>query len=164
VSSIGNRFDEKNTTAGSVPLRSHLYHLAPLSIGSPLVECLTSYVSRLAWKYRVSPRILATQEIIPKLASPPRVPPGDLSHNVPTDAMRINGAGETAVDWSATLERLTMRTNLRYLNAHLWAGGLPTRTFVRATPAWCPACYQEWQEGNLPIYQPLLWVFQVMTI
>jgi transcriptional regulator with XRE-family HTH domain len=153
-----------STPRTDLPARSRLYSLAPIGVGTLMGECLTSYVNRLAWMYRIGPHILATQEIIPKLASPHRLPPSNLSHNVPSDAMRINGAGEVAVDWSATLERLTMRTDLRYLNAHLWASGLPTRAFVRVTPVWCPVCYQEWHEDDFPIYQPLLWMFQVVTI
>src|SRR5437764_382700 len=46
------------------PPRSRLYSLVPEGIGTPLIESLTSYINRLAWSYRVSPRILVAQEII----------------------------------------------------------------------------------------------------
>jgi hypothetical protein len=39
--------------------------------------------------------------------------------------MSMNGTGEVAVDWSTTLERLTMRLDIRNLNLRLWANGLP---------------------------------------
>ena len=35
---------------------------------------------------------------------------------------------------------------------------------LRTLPAWCPACYTEWKQQGLPLYQPLLWMLQVVTI
>ncbi len=69
-----------------------------------------------------------------------------------------------AIDWSDTLGRLTMRFDLRNLTLHPWASGLPGFGLLRAHPAWCPACYQEWQEQAFPLYQPLVWMLQIMKI
>lgn len=151
-------------TVSDLPPRSHLYRLTPIGIGTRLIESLTSYVNRLAWTYRVSPRTLVTQEIVPKLARSYSLSSRQWSPTIESDAMRINGAGEVAVDWSATLESLTMRADLRYLNVHSWANGLPTLTLLRTKPAWCPICYQDWQRDGSPIYQPLLWMLQAVTI
>jgi hypothetical protein len=30
-------------------------------------------------------------------------------------------------------------------------------------PAWCSFCYTDWREKNLPIYQPLIWILQIVT-
>lgn len=155
---------ERLIIVNDLPPRSRLFHLAPLGIGPPLVESLTSYINRLAWMYRISPRMLVIQEVIPQLPGSYQFTPSQLSASLTAAEMRINGAGEVAVNWSTTLERLTMRADLRYLNVHVWASGLPTRTLLRETPAWCPICYQEWQKDDHPIYQPLLWMLQVVTI
>src|ERR1043165_5965394 len=46
-----------------VPERSRLHHLAPMGIGTPFVECLTSYLSRLAQAHHVLPKELIRQEL-----------------------------------------------------------------------------------------------------
>lgn len=79
-------------------------------------------------------------------------------------AMTLNGAGETAAEWTDTLEQLTMREDLRHLTMQAWGSGFAPRWLLRRYPSWCPACYQEWQEKGHPIYQPLLWMLQVVTI
>jgi transcriptional regulator with XRE-family HTH domain len=120
----------------------------------------------LAWSYRVSPRILVAQEIIPHLS---RIyhfqsSPSLLGAYCRSEAMGINGTGETALDWSSTLTQLTMREKLRDLTLSSWTRNMPFRGFLRAIPAWCPVCYQEWREKELPLYQPLLWMLQVVTV
>ncbi len=46
--------------------RSRLFHLVPIGIGTPHVESLTSYVSRLAVAHSVPPGTLLAIEIGPK--------------------------------------------------------------------------------------------------
>src|SRR6266571_3591664 len=58
----------KSTFSVDLPPRSRLYCLAPIGVGTPMVECLTSYINRLAWLYRISPRILVAEEIMPHLS------------------------------------------------------------------------------------------------
>lgn len=76
--------------------------------------------------------------------------------------MSVNGTGEIAVDWADTLGQLTLRSDLRCLTLHPWAGGLPAFGLLRAHPAWCRACDREWQEQEFPLYQPLAWMLQVV--
>ncbi len=47
-----NQFPE-----AQIPPRSTLYSLAPLGVGTPGIESLTSYVNRLAQVYHVGPRV-----------------------------------------------------------------------------------------------------------
>lgn len=133
---------------------------------TPLTESLTSYINRLAWMYRVAPRILVAQEIVPHLGKSYhfRTSPYLLSAFCRSEAMSINGAGECALDWSETLTRLTMRENLLDLTLHPWAGKIPPQGFLREAPAWCPECYHEWRENRHTIYQPLLWMLQIVTV
>jgi len=77
--------------------------------------------------------------------------------------MSINGFGETPTDWSATIEGVTQQTDLQKLTLGKWASGLPSLHLFRVAPAWCPACYTDWQEKKLPIYQPLIWILQIVT-
>ena len=149
-----------------MPPRSKLYCLAPLGMGTVEVESLTSYIIRLAWTYRVNPRLLVAQEILPELSKEHYIQaaPSRLGSFSRTRSMSINGAGEVARDWAETLERLTMRSELRFLTLHSWAHGLPTWGLQRNIPQWCPCCYNEWREQELPVYQPLIWTLQSVTI
>jgi hypothetical protein len=160
----GGRADD--ATRGAVPPRSRLYSLAPLGLATPLVESLTSYLHRLAWSYRVSVRALVAQEVLPHLRDPSyvRASPAQLSGFARCRASSLNGTGATAADWARTLEQLTARTDLRHLTVRPWAEGVPAWGLLRPVPAWCPACYHDWQGRGQPAYQPLLWMLQEVTI
>lgn len=148
------------------PPRSKLYSLAPEGLGSPWVESLTSYVNRLAWTYRVGPRVLVAQEVASCLNRSYHFQSSVdlLAAFCRSEAISINGAGESALDWADTLGRLTMQEELLDLTASSWAGEVPAKGFLRASPAWCPSCYLSWQMNGLPVYQPLLWMLQAVTI
>ena len=78
---------------------------------------------------------------------------------LPRPAANLN----TSVDWSDTIEALTQQPDLQKLTLGEWASSIPSRRLLRATPAWCPVCYAERQEKKLSIYQPLLWMLQIVT-
>src|SRR5260221_10195446 len=128
--------------------RSRLYHLAPLGVGTPLIECLTSYINRLAWTYRVSPHLLLAQEVIPHLSKSYYFQSSfnQVSAFCHVQAMHINGTSEAAIDWAETLGRLTVRSDLQNLTVAHWASGLTHRSLLRKVPAWCSECYHEWRE------------------
>lgn len=143
-----------------LPPRSRLYGMAPCGEGL-WSESLTSYLNRLAWKHGVSPRWLVAQEMAPHLSNGHR--PTALGTFCQQRAMSINENGSLALEWSALLERLTGRTDLSLLTLHGWIGDLSDHGHLRVTPAWCPCCYHEWREQGSSVYQPQLWMFQVIT-
>src|SRR6266699_3609403 len=111
-----------------VPSRSRLYSLPPLGLETPFVECLTSYINRLAWEYRVQPRLLVRYEIVPRLDSPYQIylsATSEMSFGR-NKTMSVNGTGVAANDWSDTLEKLTLRPDLRSLNLRRWGSHVPT--------------------------------------
>jgi transcriptional regulator with XRE-family HTH domain len=130
-----------------------------------MVECLTGYINRLAWLYKISPRILVAKEIIPHLSKSyyfqSSLPA--LINFCHQEAMSVNSFGETPDDWSATIEGLTQQAGLQKLTLGEWASGIPSHRLFRVAPAWCPFCYADWQEKKLPIYQPLIWMLQIVT-
>ncbi len=147
-----------------MPPRSRLYHLPPCDVGTVWVESLTSYINRLAWMYRVSSRLLVAQEIVPQLSSEQQIPSfAKLATFSRSSAMGLNGTGDMAPEWVTILERLTLRSDLHWLTLRSWLGERPSRGYLRKTPAWCPVCYTEWREQKLPLYQPLLWMLQLVT-
>lgn len=140
---------------------SRLYDLEPMGVGSPLVESLTSYVTRLAEAHSVAPLTLVTREILPA-AAPPHVPVnGRWGYNQLTSIFQasaaLNGVAGATQNWVRALEQLTGRSDLRFLTLLTFAQVLPVQALLRRRRAWCPLCYNRWREANLVVYEPLLW-------
>jgi DNA-binding XRE family transcriptional regulator len=76
----------------------------------------------------------------------------------------INGLINMAANWVSALESLTLRNDLRFLTMLTWAEVLPAVGLTRQGKAWCPACFEEWQVTEQPIYDPLLWTLQVVNV
>ena len=55
--------------------------------------------------------------------------------------------------------RRTRFTHLFTLGASLSPVGL-----LRTRRAWCPLCYESRRAANLPVYEPLLWSFQIVSV
>jgi hypothetical protein len=81
-----------------MPPRSKLYCLVPLGMGTVEIESLTSYIQRLAWAYRVTPRVLVAEVVLPHLSNRSYPAPGHLGSFSRTRSMSINGVGEVARD------------------------------------------------------------------
>ena len=145
--------------------RSRLYHLVPCEIGTIWRESLTGYINRLGWTYHVAPRALVAQEVVPQL-NDEQLPSVSAHFSVfgYQGAMVLNGHGALARAWISILAQLTGRVDLPLLTLPWWIGNLSSRKQLRRVPAWCPACLSEWRESDFPIYQPLLWAFQIVTI
>src|SRR5258708_4541322 len=117
-----------------MPPRSELYCLPPLEVETVEVESLTSYIQRMAWAYRVNPRVLVAEVILPHLGHSYYTDLPHLGSFSRTRSMSINGIGEVAQHWASTLEQLTMRSDLRLLTLHPWADGLPAWGLQRQQP------------------------------
>jgi transcriptional regulator with XRE-family HTH domain len=146
----------------NIPPRSRLYGLRACEIGTIWGECLTSYLNRLGWTHGVSPRDLVEEELLPSLTK--SISRQQLSIFSWSSAMSLNGNGILAREWIAVLKKLTARSDLHLLTLSPWAGDLQTRRFLRAKPAWCPACYAEWKEQGMILYEPLVWMLQTVTV
>lgn len=148
-----------------LPSRSRLYHLAPIGVGTPVVESLTGYLARLSEAHCVSPRQLAHREIAPMLGVPATVPRGmsAFAAYFHIAAYALNGVEEGARRWAAALAELTGRRELRFLTLRPWAAVLPSNKLLRRRPAWCPSCYDAWADAGQPIYQPLRWAIAAVT-
>jgi len=150
-------------SALDIPARSRLYGLLPCKVGTIWTESLTSYINRLGWAHRISPRWLVVQELLPQVSGEyPAYPFATFCRQ--GKAMSLNGTGNLAEDWSTALERLTGRFDLHLLTFYGWAGDFLEHGHLRQTPAWCPLCYAEWREQKLPLSQPLLWMLQIVTV
>lgn len=154
---------QDSQSAQDIPARSRLYGLLPREIGTLWTESLTCYINRLGWAHRISPRGLVVQELLPHVSGEyPSYPFATFCRQ--GQAMSINGTGHLAVEWSTALGQLTGRSDLHLLTFYGWAGDFLEYGHLRQTPAWCPACYAEWREQKLPLYQSLLWMLQMVTV
>src|SRR5260221_9664144 len=137
--------DLQDCEAPPISPRSRLYHLEPVGIGTPFVESLTSYVTRLAEAHCVSLRNLITHELLPLYGRSylPRTTDDNNTSALWKDSPTLNGINPSTRDFVRVLEQLTLHDNLRFLTMLPWAEVLSCRYLVRRTKAWCPFCYQE---------------------
>src|SRR5947199_277732 len=149
--------------------RSLLFALQPIGVGSPFVESLTSYASRLAEVHAVRVPDLAGH-VLAKCAP----------HDAPIISARaddyrmgsgfhpgthaINGLAEDARRWIMAVETATKLTGLRLLTLMPLQLIFSKQSLLRKRQAWCPNCFSEWRQSGLLLYLPLLWHLQMVTI
>lgn len=160
------RFEEWDVTIPPIPPRSHLFRLEPIGIGTPYVESLTSYVTRLAEAHCVSLKAMVMWEIFPSQGQ-------DftkldqcryLSRLLREDGPSLNSIGSITRQWVEMLQSLTLYDGLRFLTMLTWSEVTAVRKLVRQRKAWCPGCYDEWQQAHQVLYEPLLWALQSVQI
>jgi hypothetical protein len=146
-----------------LPDRSRLHHLEPVDIGTPYVECFTSYLSRLADAHHVTTKRLIHEEVQPHL--PSTYGGQRLSGSgIYTGARAFNSLGVMAKDWVNALEFLTRRSDLGLLTMLPWKEVFTSKGLLRFERAWCPRCYEEWRVKGDIVYDPLLWAINDITI
>lgn len=162
-------FEPWDLTKPPVPRRTLLHPLEPIGIGTPFVESLTSYISRLAEVHAVTVSDLAgyvlaacapqDAPIVSERARRYRMGSG---FHPGTHA--INGLGEDARRWIAAAETATDRTGLRLLTLTPLKQVFCKQSLFRKVQAWCPVCLADWQRKGLPLYRPLLWHLRIVNI
>jgi TniQ len=154
-------------TRPAVPPRSRLFSLSPVGIGTPMVESLTGYVTRLAAAHGVIVRRLVESEILPHFGRSYLLSPVEARRSCSfwqhSETRALNGTGTLARDFVRVLELLTLRDDLRWLTLRPWAEVLPMQGLLRRQRAWCPACYEEWRQAGAMLYEPLLWTLAPVT-
>src|SRR6266508_2826781 len=147
----------------TLPQATRLYSLAPIGIGTPMVESLTGYLVRLAEAHCVSAGVLYWKEIRP-VAGKGNIFTFRLTTDEGYSTHTINGFGPPAADFLRALEALTGRRDLSCLTLRTWGRVLPSHSLLRRCRAWCESCLYAWREANQPIYEPLLWTLQDVTV
>ncbi|WP_255258698.1 TniQ family protein [Bacillus thuringiensis] len=126
-----------------------------MNVGTPMVECLMSYLGRLALAHNVELTKLAAhiialhpckRSLYPKqFASVPRL-----------WSASFYGTGKTATMIAESLELLTLQKGFKYMTMLTWKEVIHNRMFS-FDKKWCPECFDEWSEANKEIYEPLMW-------
>ncbi len=153
----------------TIPLRSRLFCLKPVGVGTPYTESLGSYVNRLAREHCLTSQKLIMGEVAPLILKDEERAEllskniGHLLGN--TDAKpAINGMRDMTERLVTVLEQLTMRQDLAFLTLLSWKGMIYDRQLFRNYRAWCPCCLEEWKRQKKTIYEPLLWSFKDVEI
>ena len=146
-----------------IPPVTRLYHFSPTGLGTPMVESLTGYIVRLAEAHCVSAGVLYWKEIR-ALAAKGNIFTFHVTNDAGYSTHTINGLGSPAADFVRALETLTGRRDLSCLTLLTWRRVLPGHSLLRRCRAWCESCMYAWREANQPIYEPLLWALQAVTI
>lgn len=151
----------------SIPPRSYLYRLTPMGVGSANVESLTSYLARLAAAHDISPAVLLTREILPKVREEFRRHDYQAVHDIEStfvyEAHTLNGVGQRSQDWISVVEQLTGVRGLQYLTMGTWRQVFSGAGLLRRRRAWCPLCLDDSPSSNQPVYEPLIWALNEVS-
>ena len=140
--------------------RVPLYGCSPCAVGTPFVESLTGFVSRLAVA-----RQLPSSAIFDRLIRP-LVPEGvvrdslHLTSFLASEAVMYDGLGPSAQALVGALARLTGLPDLSHLTLLPWRGFLSTRNGAlrwRRPNRWCCRCLAHWRGRGTELWEPLLW-------
>ena len=140
--------------------RVPLYGCSPCAVGTPLVESLTGFVSRLAVA-----RQLPTSSIFEHLVRP-LVPEGVVRENLhltgflASEAVTYDGPGPSAQALAAALTHLTGLPDLSHLTLLPWRGFLCASSGAirsRSPKRWCCRCLADWRRGGTDLWESLLW-------
>ena len=143
-----------------VSSRAVLYGRTPVGLGTPLVESLTGFLSRVSFA-----RALLITNVLHFLVRP-LVPDGflrprtDLSRFLAQTAVCYDGLGLPARTVVPALERLTGVPDLALHTCLPWAGLLSRQSpgAVRyARKRWCARCLSDWHRDGVEPWDPLLW-------
>ncbi len=155
-------YEAWDVAAPVVPPRSQLFHLNPVGFGTPLVECLTSYFSRVAQAHSVSPGALHHHEVMKYGVHRRNMFSCGINARARSFTSGINATGGVAADFVSAVGKLTARNDLQYLTMIPWKSLFPSPMLMRGVAAWCPVCLTSWRKAGKTVYVPLLWTLEVV--
>lgn len=138
---------------------SRLYNLSPIGIGTPFVESLSSYLSRLAFAHCVSVGKLLDFELINELTI--EWLKNVIQQRIFVSLHYMNSGNHVALDFVNSLNTLTGRDDLINLTLVSWRG-IIQKGIVRTKKCWCKLCLNEWSETDEDIYEPLYWYISIV--
>lgn len=152
-----------------LPERSCLYSLPPIEIGTPQVESLNGYVTRLAEAHTLSVGDLVGRK--PKTAPScwlskrtrfyrSNRPRAHVFHAI---GYEINGMCTRTHRWVRILKQATCQERLDALTLSALRPVLSDMSLFRHHRAWCPSCYQDDRRTGI-VYERLLWTIHCVTL
>ncbi|MGJ9386081.1 TniQ family protein, partial [Salipaludibacillus sp. CF4.18] len=146
----------------TLPPRSILYNLVPIGLGTPYVESLSSYISRLADSHSLNVTKLVCNTFIP-FVKKYHLKQSFKKNSLGRLMKPINGNSSISLDYVSALEELTTRKELLYLTMNSWSG-LFSDNVIGDYRKWCPVCLEEWKDKGKEIYEPLIWYIKGIEV
>lgn len=149
------------TGPSPIPPRSRLFNMEPIGVGTPFVESLSGYSTRLAEQHCITTHHLFSKEIALHVNMP-----GTLSYSESCNLLSktVNGTGGMVYDLIGALEHLTLRRDLRFTAMVSWKDAISAYSLTRAVRAWCPACYEDQLDAGAAVYDQLLWAIEAVSV
>jgi hypothetical protein len=144
------------------PHRTPLFPLLPIGSGTPLVECLSGYISRLSSEHSV---LISDFLDVPCLVTIEKrnVDRRTRRRLFHASSFMIDGSPTLTPDWISALEAATGITSFRE-HTILPYVQLSSSSWLRAWEAWCPQCLKEWRLQESVVYKPLLWAIKAASV
>jgi hypothetical protein len=151
------------------PVASRLYSLKPEGMGTPFVESLTGYITRLAEAHSVTTGTLVMREVLPKVrrtrgAFAGQLPPAARQPWIFLGTHILNGLGECPREWVKVVENLTGHSDLQLLTVLPWTGLLDHVGLLRTSLAWCSSCLEDQRTYGSAIHEQLLWTLNAVSV
>lgn len=140
-----------------IPKRSKIYSVQPIGLGSINVECLTSYLHRIARMHSVSFTTFIKHTLSSYLIEE------QISDRAYTSrAYSINGINTIAIRVSNAMNELTLEDNKSELTLLKWRE-IFTSKEIQTNRKWCPACFEDLKINGLPLYEKLIWSIKIVN-
>ena len=148
----------------SVP---RLFGCVPLGRGGVEVESLIGFFARLCLSRCVLASKVANRLVVP-LCPSGVFPERSLRMGafLSRQAARFDAQPHCAVPFANALETLTWLDDLVGLTFAPWHAFFAAESLhmgMRTYKCWCAACFAAWDEGDLPLYEPLAWRFAIVS-
>ena len=149
----------------STPRRSSIPHLKPVGLGTPLVESLTSYLSRLADILHVAMSAMINRGLFPILIDNLETELTGAGRFNPATISSLNSGRHSKMSFIGNaLELATGQNDIENLTIKKWSFFNQYVIRVKKFKSWCPNCYSEWKERGEVIYEPLLWMIKDIDV
>lgn len=139
-----------------------MYNIEPVGIGTPYVESLTSYITRLADAHCIKTGTLISCIYAPYLKKDYLNKISIRGGGFYESANGINGVGKLAEEFSDLTKELTGRSDITRTTLKQWSCMLPTMGLLKKNKSWCPNCYEEAKLNKRIVYDKLIWNFQLV--
>ncbi len=140
-----------------------VYPLEPRGLGTGSIECLTSYICRLAKQHSMLTAVFLREVLVPAMPASSRVQHKLLNYHLYT----ADGYGLMSRRLVEALAHLQRERHAEWLTALSWrhvfsrtGSGLHPATFRR----WCPLCWRQDALNGHPVYGHLAWTVGAATV
>ncbi|MES1054510.1 TniQ family protein [Bacillus thuringiensis] len=145
------------------PTASYFYSIKPINIGTPMVECLNSYLKRLAEAHNVKLGTLVSHIISLHPAKCSLPSKGSQQARFINQAFYYSMAKNTSII-AESLELLTSQKGFKYMTMLAWKEVIHSRGLYKFYKKWCPQCLDEWKKNDEEIYEPYIWYLDCATV